>query len=77
MKNLMMEGLMPLGRGGTMLISGEEVLHVLFSGLNKHGALASITCMHAHHWSCLQISKEDFTVFVCVYYKMNQQDLQS
>jgi len=36
-----------LGRGGTMLMSGEEVLHVLFGGLNKHGVLASIPCIHA------------------------------
>ncbi len=36
----MMEGLMPLGRGGTMLMGGKEVLHILFSGLNKHRVLA-------------------------------------
>jgi len=45
-KDLAMEGLMPLGRGDTMLVGGEEVVHVLFNHLNKHGMLPDIPCIH-------------------------------
>jgi len=46
-KDLPVECLMALGRSGTMLVGSEKVVHVLLSGLDKHGILASSPCINA------------------------------